>query len=595
MRGLQVEADEAASSQAVASGRRTRFLWTALGCVVLMLIGASAWAVVPHDSSPSSAVASYAFTPTLQFSAAGIGPAVQTGKGLRPAMLPGVKHRRPVSAQRSSLRMESVGVSEGLETTKGATLTSQGADTKASLPSIQLADKQFKGNVAQYLVDLADSNAKLMFCGSMAFELRLTDMMRSHLEEVAKSGVGQPEVYDASTSRMNRIPGYEQSDFADNVHYFHGRELRQTTRGGSGFVFQLSHSGEDPEGWSSQERSTYDGWGMDRGRVWRKADMYENEGWANFKETYGDRAFGLNHRSYLHLDNDQRLWLSAEDGCEGVYPPDRRLEEFVPFLPQILDVVKQYRNTRIQGASRRLQSDETVSRCGYKMHFQDAETWSRSGFLRTAALATVPALLGAMSPARAEAALQPKMTGEEGTQWQMLRPIQFIAANVDPTTGASASSSGEGAQQWGIWTKDPGPRGVQLRDYPALEKSGGVAPAKWQFDKENWWLEEHGLIMEAPDFPLSPGKYLVTGGRSVTTSLTIEPNGKWSLGNTKAGAPALLSDVTHLPCRAARYTGSSPLSAKQSDFPVTPGAAMPPVNGAGKKDYAVLFVVGKAV
>ena len=49
--------------------------------------------------------------------------------------------------------------------------------------------------------------------------------------------------------------------------------------------------------------------------------MYESEGWANFKETYGDKAFGLNHRCYWHLDSQSKLWLSAEDGCEGVYPP----------------------------------------------------------------------------------------------------------------------------------------------------------------------------------------------------------------------------------------------------------------------------------
>jgi len=40
--------------------------------------------------------------------------------------------------------------------------------------------------------------------------------------------------------------------------------------------------------------------------------------------TYGDRAFGLNHRCYWHLDREGRLWLSAEDGCEGVYPPAPR-------------------------------------------------------------------------------------------------------------------------------------------------------------------------------------------------------------------------------------------------------------------------------
>lgn len=68
---------------------------------------------------------------------------------------------------------------------------------------------------------------------------------------------------------------------------------------------------------------TYDGWGSDRGRVWRKADDYDQEGFGDgdsnnkFVEKYGPRAFGLNHRFYLHKDAQGALWLSAEDGCEG--------------------------------------------------------------------------------------------------------------------------------------------------------------------------------------------------------------------------------------------------------------------------------------
>lgn len=56
-----------------------------------------------------------------------------------------------------------------------------------------------------------------------------------------------------------------------------------------------------------------------------------------------------------------------------------------------------------------------------------------------------------------------------------------------------------------------------------------TAPAGWTFDKNNWWLEEHGLIMESPYFPLPPGRYLVTGGRLVTTGLTITEDGRWKL------------------------------------------------------------------
>ena len=128
---------------------------------------------------------------------------------------------------------------------------------------------------------------------------------------------------------------------------------------------------------------------------------------------------------------------------------------------------------------------------------------------------------------------------------------QFIAALGDP-----GASSGSGAQSWGLWPVDPGPRGVRLGSFAQMKAAGGVAPAGWKFDPANWWLEEHGLIMEPPVFPLPPGKYLVTGDREVTTVLTIHPvdaggDSRWELGDH-----AKLYDVTHLPCRAARYTSN---------------------------------------
>ena len=168
-------------------------------------------------------------------------------------------------------------------------------------------------------------------------------------------------------------------------------------------------------------------------------------------------------------------------------------------------------------------------------------------------------------------------------------PTQFIAAIADPK-----ASSGSDANEWGVWTVDPGPRGVFLRDYKKdIQGRNNKAPVGWQFDPSDWWVEEHGLIMEAPSFPLEKGRYLVTGGRLVTTVLEIGEGGKWSLEKGE------LFDVTHLPCRSARYTpqggvgSGSPLTAKESDFPVKPGAEMPKVDGCDKVDYAVLFVIGK--
>jgi hypothetical protein len=39
------------------------------------------------------------------------------------------------------------------------------------------------------------------------------------------------------------------------------------------------------------------------------------------RSQYGEAVFTLHHRFYLHLDEGNRLWLSAEDGCEGTPVP----------------------------------------------------------------------------------------------------------------------------------------------------------------------------------------------------------------------------------------------------------------------------------
>ncbi len=170
-------------------------------------------------------------------------------------------------------------------------------------------------------------------------------------------------------------------------------------------------------------------------------------------------------------------------------------------------------------------------------------------------------------------------------------PTQYIAALDSPD-----ATAGNNAQTWGLWRQDPGPRGVRLKTFERIKN--GVAPAGWRLDTNAWWLEEHGLIMEAPDFPMPAGQYLVTGDREVTSVLTVHPasaDGKqrWELADG-----ATLHDVTHLRCRSALYTAAkaggacSPMAARESDFPVSPGAAMPPVADCAKQDYQVLIVIG---
>jgi hypothetical protein len=224
--------------------------------------------------------------------------------------------------------------------------------------------------------------------------------------------------------------------------------------------------------------------------------------------------------------------------------------------------------------------DENEKETGDKEWVEEVKNPQRRGLIYNAFGIGLLVASGVASAASASAP-----TGE----FQRLATTQFIAALGDPS-----STSGTGAKEWGLWPVDPGPRGVWLRQYePQLVQRNNVAPAGWKFDKNDWWVEEHGLIMEAPSFPLEAGRYLVTGGRMVTTGLTIDSSGNWKLDEGS------LFDVTHLPCRSARYhptagAGSgSPLTAKASDFPVAPGAIMPQVEGCEKQDYAVLFLIGK--
>jgi hypothetical protein len=192
--------------------------------------------------------------------------------------------------------------------------------------------------------------------------------------------------------------------------------------------------------------------------------------------------------------------------------------------------------------------------------------------------------------AAAAVALPAAAWAYDRSQFQRV-PTQYIAALAPPD-----ARSGNNAETWGLWRQDPGPRGVRLKYYDRLEN--GVAPAGWHHDNSAWWLEEHGLLMESPDFPMPAGVYLVTGDREVTSVLTVlaasaDGRQRWELADG-----ATLYDVTHLRCRSAVYTpakagGScSPTAARESDFPVAPGAAMPPVADCAKQDYQVLIVIG---
>ena len=173
---------------------------------------------------------------------------------------------------------------------------------------------------------------------------------------------------------------------------------------------------------------------------------------------------------------------------------------------------------------------------------------------------------------------------------------QYIA-----TLAPGNAMSGTGAETWGLWRIDPGPIGVWLRFYQLLQKAGNIAPAGWRFDINDWWLDENGLIMKAPEFPMPAGKYYVTNGEDQISLLTVEQpdnDGKqaWSLSDDKT-----IADVTHGPCRSARYTPTgaagtcSPKNASLEVFPLKPGESPPLVSGCDRKEYAVLIVFGLPV
>jgi hypothetical protein len=192
-------------------------------------------------------------------------------------------------------------------------------------------------NMARNLVNLHDSKALFDFCGGMMFQLVLSKNLKDHfLKEISDNNINkeQPDVqvFDATKSRMHQIPNYVQDNAADNVRIFHGREIRKVkdAAGGMGLVLQLSlANGKDPEGWTQAEIDGYDGWGHDSGRTWRAGDRLEQEGFGGFREQFGPSSFALHHRFYLHLDAGDRLWLSAEDGCEGTPASANPIQSFL--------------------------------------------------------------------------------------------------------------------------------------------------------------------------------------------------------------------------------------------------------------------------
>ena len=84
------------------------------------------------------------------------------------------------------------------------------------------------------------------------------------------------------------------------------------------------------------------------------------------------------------------------------------------------------------------------------------------------------------------AGLQQPVHAADLSKFKRIEP-QYIAALGDP-----GATSGNGAQSWGLWSQDPGPRGCKLDHYDQLKAAGGVAPSQWKFDAADWWLVAGG-------------------------------------------------------------------------------------------------------
>ncbi len=176
-------------------------------------------------------------------------------------------------------------------------------------------------------------------------------------------------------------------------------------------------------------------------------------------------------------------------------------------------------------------------------------------------------------------------------------PVKFIAALGDPN-----ASSGTGAETWGIWHDDPAQRAVWLKYYPIVKAAGGFAPGNWQVNDDDWWMDENSLIMQPPEFPVPARKYIVSGDREVVTTLTIHPKNENGVMAWELDDNAALYDVTHLPCRSARYTpvnnGSGtciPTNADRNLYPLQPEDETATISGCQKQDYSVLLVLAEVV
>jgi len=89
----------------------------------------------------------------------------------------------------------------------------------------------------------------------------------------------------------------------------------------------------------------------------------------------------------------------------------------------------------------------------------------------------------------ASAAEVEQVKAEPKPKFKRIPRIQFVAALGDP-----AASSGTGAEEWGLWDQDPGPRGVTLGKYPKLDQNKGKSPRGGNLTKATGVLRNTALL-----------------------------------------------------------------------------------------------------
>src|SRR5215467_12985591 len=97
---------------------------------------------------------------------------------------------------------------------------------------------------------------------------------------------------------------------------------------------------------------------------------------------------------------------------------------------------------------------------------------------------------------------QAHAAGGGQTKFQRIS-TQFIAALGDP-----GATSGSGAQSWGLWPLDPGPRGVELNSYQRLKDPGAVAAPHRTVKATDWSREEQGYTTEERNGAIAPRKHM---------------------------------------------------------------------------------------